>query len=92
MNNFLELELNRLGYRNQMADRDGFTPDQQIAMATIHNQEVAGGSTRALLVIIQTPTLKALLSKGAIDAEGRLTKFGNDALKGWWKSARRKAQ
>ena len=87
---FGDLESYRTEYRQKMSTKDGFTPDQQIAMTTIHNQEVARGSTGAILVILSKPTLRSLFKRGVITYRGNLTRYGNDVLKKWCKDARRK--
>ena len=85
---FTELEQARAAYRDRFPIRDSITPDQQIAMAMLHNQDVGHGSCLAIAVILSKPTLRALLSKGLIDERCRLTKAGNELLKKWWAEAK----
>lgn len=87
---FSDLESLRLEYREKVGDRDGFSPDQQIAMAAIHNQQASGGSPMAMLVILSKTTLRTMFCKGVIDYRGSLTVHGNDLLRKWCKESRAK--
>jgi hypothetical protein len=80
---FNDLERYRQQYRDQMPERDGFTPDQQIAMTTIHNQSVSRGSCGAIAVVLSKQTLRVLFDAKVIDERCRLTKRGETILKGW---------
>ena len=82
---FRDLESLRLEYRKKVGDRDGFSPDQQIAMAAIHNQQVSGGSPMAMLVILSKMVLRSLFCKGVIDYRGTLTVYGDMMLQKWCK-------
>jgi len=72
-----------------VGDKDGFSPDQQIAMAAIHNQQVSGGSPMAMLVILSKATLRTLFCKGVIDYRGSLTVHGDMLLRKWCKESRK---
>jgi len=84
------IEASRSEYRDKMTVRDGFTAEQQIAMTTLHNQAVGGGSEMAIMVLMPKPTIRALARKGVIDGKGQLTKYGDEVLCKWWKEAKRK--
>lgn len=87
---FSDLESLRLEYRAKVGDKDGFSPDQQIAMAAIHNQQVSGGSPMAMLVILSKMVLRSLFCKGVIDYRGTLTVYGDMMLQKWCKESRAK--
>ena len=77
------LEKIRSEYKAKFPIRDGFTCEQQIAMALLHNCDVIGKGWQSILVIIPKPTMRALAKEGIIDERGRLTKSGNEFLKRW---------
>lgn len=86
---YLQLETSRSQYRDNMPVRDGFSAEQQIAIATLHNQSVSGGSCMAIAVLLPKATRRALARKGVIDSRCCLTKAGDDILRKWWKEARK---
>ena len=86
---FSELEQNRSEYRRKMGVRDGISADQQVAIATLHNQAVARGSSLAVSLLLSKSTLRALLKRGLIDTRCKLTKKADDLLRKWMKDARR---
>ena len=86
---YMNLEANRAEYRFKVGEKDGLTADQQIAMATIHNQQVNGGSCLAIACLLNKGTLRVLIQKQLIDEECRLTKKGDELLKSWWLAARK---
>ena len=88
---FTQLERNRLEYRALVKELDGFTADQQVALTIIHNQAVSGGASRAVLLALAKPTLRALLKKGVIDTAGKLTESGREQIRKFNRIARQKS-
>ena len=89
MSIYSDLSQNIDDYKAKMAVKDRQTPEQQVAMALLHNVDVMGGSHLAVCMVIPMPTLRALVGRGLIDDRGRLTKDGNAMLKSWIKEDRK---
>ena len=92
MASYLELEANRNEYRDKIPTRDGCTATMQIALATLHDQQVAGGSCLAIAVLLPRSTLRSLVSRKMIDEKCRPTRKADDLLQKWWKEARREGK
>ena len=77
-------------YRDKLATRDGCPPVLQIALATLHNQQVAHGSCLAIACMLAASTLRALVSRGLIDDQCRPTRKADDLLKQWTREDRQR--
>ena len=74
----VKLEAKRGEILRNFPIRDDFSPQQQLALSL-----AANGNHTAMLGLTSKQTLKVLLRKGLIDAEGFVTPNGMDQMHKW---------